>query len=55
MQDAPAGGAAVAAISRWHLACTSVHPGQPMDFVLVAVTVVFFAISVAYVRGCDRL
>lgn len=30
--------------------------GPPMhDLLLIAVTVVFFAVAVAYVRGCDRL
>jgi hypothetical protein len=27
----------------------------PMDLLLVAATVAFFAVSLAYVRGCDRL
>lgn len=27
----------------------------PMDFLFVAATAVFFAVSLAYVRGCDRL
>jgi len=26
-----------------------------LDIVLVATTVAFFAVSLAYVRGCDRL
>jgi len=26
-----------------------------MDLVFVAATVAFFAVSLAYVRGCDRL
>jgi len=26
-----------------------------MDLLFVAVTVAFFAVSIAYVRGCDRL
>jgi hypothetical protein len=30
-------------------------PGCPMDLILVAATVAFFAVSLAYVRGCDRL
>jgi hypothetical protein len=29
--------------------------GDPMDILLVVATVVFFAVSLAYVRGCDRL
>jgi hypothetical protein len=30
-------------------------PGCPMDLLFVAATVAFFAVSLAYVRGCDRL
>jgi len=26
-----------------------------MDFLLVAATVAFFTVAIAYVRGCDRL
>ena len=29
--------------------------GWPMDFLFVVATVAFFAVSIAYVRGCDRL
>ena len=29
--------------------------GCPMDFLFVAASVAFFAASLAYVRGCDRL
>jgi hypothetical protein len=28
---------------------------NPMDLLLVAATVAFFAVSLAYIRGCDRL
>jgi hypothetical protein len=30
-------------------------PGCPMDLLFVIVTVAFFAVSLAYVNGCDRL
>jgi len=36
-------------------ACGATGRGDPMDFLFVAATVVFFAVSLAYVRGCDRL
>ncbi len=29
--------------------------GVAMDLVLVVATVAFFAVTLAYVRGCDRL
>jgi hypothetical protein len=29
--------------------------GDPMDLVFVIATIAFFAVSLAYVRGCDRL
>jgi len=33
-----------------------VAPARPMtDLILVAVTIGFFALSIAYTRGCDRL
>jgi hypothetical protein len=33
-----------------------VAPGGAMaDLIFVAVTVAFFALSIAYTRGCDRL
>mgnify|MGYP006268875807 CR=1 FL=1 len=39
----------------WHLPCTTAQGGLTMDLVFVLATVVFFAVSLAYVRGCDRL
>lgn len=38
----------------WHLPCTSAE-GGPMDLLFVVATIAFFAVSLAYVRGCDRL
>ncbi len=29
--------------------------GDAMDLIFVAMTVAFFAVSLAYVNGCDRL
>jgi len=29
--------------------------GEMLDIVFLATTVAFFAVSLAYVRGCDRL
>jgi hypothetical protein len=46
---------AAAAETPWHLPCTEVAQGTPMDLLLVAATVVFFAVTIAYARGCDRL
>jgi len=35
---------------------THVAPARAMtDLILVAVTIGFFALSIAYTRGCDRL
>ncbi len=39
----------------WHRGCRPGGQVIPMDLVLVAATVAFFAVSLAYVRGCDRL
>ncbi len=36
-------------------AVQSAGSGCPMDLLFVAATVAFFAVSLAYVRGCDRL
>jgi hypothetical protein len=56
MQGAPPAGATAPEESGWHLPCTPVlAEGDPMDFLFVAATVAFFAASLAYVRGCDRL
>jgi hypothetical protein len=38
--------------SRWHACC---HCAGMTDLILVAVTIGFFALSIAYTRGCDRL
>ena len=32
-----------------------VRPGDPMDILFIVATVVFFAVSLAYVSACDRL
>ncbi len=29
--------------------------GAMLDLILILTTIAFFAVSVAYVRGCDRL
>ncbi len=53
-------------VLQWHLWVTGrcvkkigvappVHTGRHMDAIFVAATIVFFALSLAYVRGCDRL
>lgn len=39
----------------WHLPCSRCRQEGRMDLVLVIATVAFFAVSLAYVRGCDRL
>ncbi len=46
----------------WHCACDSILPHKSTfrsdrmaDIIFILVTVVFFAISLAYVRACDRL
>jgi hypothetical protein len=39
----------------WHLPCNPCRPEGRMDLVLVIATVAFFAVSLAYVSGCDRL
>ncbi len=39
----------------WHRRCKQGSAGCPMDLLLVVATVAFFAVSLAYVRGCDRL
>jgi hypothetical protein len=39
----------------WHRRCKRGSAGCPMDLLLVVATVAFFAVSLAYVRGCDRL
>ena len=39
----------------WHQPCTSDRQERPMDLLFVFVTAAFFAASLAYVRGCDRL
>jgi hypothetical protein len=45
-------GQGLAAETRWHLECTR---GGAMDFLFVAATIAFFAVSLAYVHGCERL
>jgi hypothetical protein len=44
-----------AGVSAWHRRCKEVRAGCPMDLLLVVATVAFFAVSLAYVRACDRL
>jgi hypothetical protein len=40
----------------WHRLCiVRREEGHRMDILFVAAAVVFFAVSLAYVRGCDRL
>lgn len=39
----------------WHRRCTGGEAGCHMDLLLVAATILFFAVSLAYARGCDRL
>ncbi len=39
----------------WHLSCMVAAEGDPMDLLFVAATVAFFALSLAYLRGCDGL
>jgi hypothetical protein len=39
----------------WHLACARRRAGYSMDLAFVVATVAFFAVSIAYVYGCDHL
>jgi hypothetical protein len=56
MQDAPARRPALPGKFDWHLPCTGVRPGVTrMDLIFVFAAIAFFAVSLAYVSGCDRL
>jgi hypothetical protein len=44
-----------AAKTAWHPGCRRLRAGCPMDLLLVAATLAFFAVSLAYVRACDGL
>jgi hypothetical protein len=55
MQGAGAAGPVGSRNSAWHPWCSHGRPGNHMDLLYVAATIAFFAVSLAYVRGCDRL
>jgi hypothetical protein len=55
MQDLRPPARTVARESAWHRACNGARAGEPMDLLFIAATVAFFAVSLAYVHGCDRL
>jgi hypothetical protein len=55
MQRPPAPDATTARESRGTSRARQVRRGDPMDVVFVVATIAFFAVSLAYVRGCDRL
>jgi hypothetical protein len=55
MQGARGEGAVPSREMAWHLPCNPWRPEGRMDLVFVIATVAFFAVSLAYVSGCDRL
>lgn len=53
-------GTARATRTAWRVASNRIDSGQPreqtmIDVAFVLFTIVFFVVSLAYVRGCDRL
>lgn len=56
MQDAPASPSGTAWKDRLAPAVHTVRAGVTrMDLVFIVAAIAFFAVSLAYVRGCDRL
>jgi hypothetical protein len=55
MQRAPACAAAPPRDFRGTCRAVPARRGEPMDVVFVVATIAFFAVSLAYVRGCDRM
>lgn len=56
MQDAPASPSGAAWKDRLAPAVHTVRAGVTrMDLVFIVAAIAFFAVSLAYVRGCDRL